>query len=204
MGYTAPKPIQYESMDQDLRNSLWNVWYQSPLSKNVELFFTFVEGFLKVDSYSLRNEINSKPYRSESLFLDTYRNEIFYKTDSKWYLIYDFLEFIVDKIVSIINDFPNHTFDDLLYELKDQLDYVLERENSAYRIVDYRFVPITNEQEIETIEEALEQNDPGVRNICMRRYNIWQAVNILITAILLRNLSRQSRVCADNSQTKIL
>jgi hypothetical protein len=65
---------------------------------------------------------------------------------SNWYEAYDFFEFIINLRTRPIQ----------LQNISDQLNFILEREFSAYRFLDNQFVPITNENEINTINESNE------------------------------------------------
>ena len=76
-------------------------------------------------------------------FFPQYIKDAFFKM--KWHRVYDFLEFIASNYPSkhVVNEFVQ------------ACNVTLEREMSGYRFIGITLVPITSEQEIATIEEAL-------------------------------------------------
>lgn len=73
---------------------------------------------------------------------------LFFK-EWKWYEIYDFIEFCVDR-------FPFNNKDVFV----QMLDNSLTEGNSAYRIISEKITEITSEQEIQSIEEAVNNTNP--------------------------------------------
>ncbi len=70
--------------------------------------------------------------------------------DAEWFDVYDFLEFVVDFYKD-----PH---------LNNDLNEVLEKELSAYRLVNGIFTDITDQQELKMLETALSDNDfPNVK-----------------------------------------
>ena len=68
-----------------------------------------------------------------------------------WNRVYDFLEFYLNNVE--LKEL-NTGFDKSKTELIEELNAVFEKYNSAYRFVDNKIIPITNQQEIKAIEEA--------------------------------------------------
>lgn len=71
---------------------------------------------------------------------------------SDWYTIFDFVE----RYLDICED--NKTI-----RMQEEFNRILESENSAYRIIDKKVIPITNKSEIETVEEAMNVDFDTVR-----------------------------------------
>ncbi len=154
-GYEEPKPIQYESMDRDLRTGLWNALHRC-----------FPNDF---DRAQFPHEIYeiiwtnflTKPvteYDSEFIMFDGERirlveGQIFLLP---WNEIYDLIEFV------IVNTDPDDTSsrDDFI----NRCNQILGKENSAYKIVADLVTPITNEQEIQAIESAMATPYEGANN----------------------------------------
>jgi hypothetical protein len=142
--YTA---LQTEGMDDALRNSLWNV---------LDLFIWQRQGFLgpsyggggpvgDIHAFSqvlwfqfFKKPIDTCPTRALEL-LAVIRKFFF---ESEWYEVYDFLEFVLRL------EKPD--------QLSAALNNILERELAGYRFVSGAFVPVTDPQEIESIEQALD------------------------------------------------
>jgi hypothetical protein len=137
--------IQIDSMDTDLKNGLWSIisiYFIDLMCYNVWLSDSVYENTVKAIWFSFFKEpIDEVPLKTETI-----KNQ-FRKRFFSWdYLeIYDFIDFIIS--------FNNAPFNK--NEIIKSLNIILEREFSAYRIIDDSLVPITNEQEIHTIEKAL-------------------------------------------------
>ncbi|MEB3283464.1 MAG: DUF5763 domain-containing protein [Lyngbya sp.] len=146
----VPTVIQVESMNQDLRNSLWNVLSENffrEYSNNsrASYYGVSVDSFVKyiwkdhfkkpLETLSLLTIINSMLVED---LLDYFQNR-------EWYEVYDFLEIAINYFKS-----PH---------LVKEINYILERELAGYRFVGNGFTPITNEQEVEMLECAVEDKD---------------------------------------------
>ncbi len=143
------KAIQRESMDDDLRNCLWSaldgmIWsrwssHNHQDGEIVEALFRLVwVNYLKKpldEIHTFYRESSDSPYS----IIRSY----FFK--GKWWQRYDLIEFLLQ-----------HVPDKWTRELKDPLNHYMEAENAAYRIVGDKVVEITDEQEIEAIESAIE------------------------------------------------
>lgn len=153
IGLTPPqKSFQKDSIDEELRNSIWNAIhifildnlsdYSSNLSDPAYTLFVkslWVHFFNKpVDS------LVESGYRLDKRYSIKAIKDWFFK--AKWFEVYDLLDFCIEEDIPISKK-----------EFIIHLNGILERENSAYRIVDSKLVPITNTLEIEEIEKALNQ-----------------------------------------------
>lgn len=143
--------IQKNDVDEELRNGLWNVFHVC-LWSNIK--------------YNTRGLYDAATIRGSNLHLlfDQYWHSYFkrpldtlpeffeeahqiirkYFLSCPWYEIYDFIEFtainIPDPLVSDFISFSNN---------------VLERELSAYRLIDKKIVEISSQAEIDSIEQAI-------------------------------------------------
>ena len=156
------KAIQHESMDEDLRNSLWSLVqgiYWDKYKRNQSGMYgrsDFVEGsnlnqlITKLWLHYFKQPIDTiHRYFGDCV---SYLREYFFSAE--WYEVYDFIEFLSEEGP----EQSNPTF----IELCNQF---LDRENSAYRFVDGTLTEITSEEEIQSIEEAISSASafPGVR-----------------------------------------
>lgn len=142
--------IQTDSMDDDLRNDLWNALtasYWDNISKYWISYFPDMEILIKkiwVDHFK-------QPLDTlENAWSKTYKKirKIFYNYE--WYEVYDFIEFIV----------YSYPYKDDNQDFMDLCNSFLERELSAYRFIGGKITQITSEEEISEIEEALEISKP--------------------------------------------
>jgi len=153
----ATKVAQVDSIDRDLKNSLWNVVVSLKFGKfrhprdwdkvagsNLSWFAT------QLYSEFYKAPLDTIPYKWTD-FKKTVR-ESFFKMD--WHRLYSFVEFIVTS-----------TEDEGKKTLTSAFNRVLERENSAYRFVSDQLSPITSSDEISEIEAAILKSDrySGVR-----------------------------------------
>ena len=153
---TIKNILQIDNMDEDLRNSLWNVLqiYYWGKAEQVLSLYADVDKSTMVSYENLFKIVWIDYFKKP---LDTISLEFFnimpfikrYFFDCKWYEVYDFMEF-----------FANKNFLDLNKEFMDSCNIMLERELSAYRFIDNLITPIISETEIAEIEEVLKNSEP--------------------------------------------
>jgi len=161
MGITsAEKIIQIESIDVDLRNSLWSVlseiyWKRFNLPKyhmgdrcdrvsNSNLGSLFTSLWL----HYFKLPIDTIPifFYDEKNALNRIRENFF---SAKWFEIYDFIEFVAVHGPKAMNGAFIATCNDFL-----------ERENSGYRFVCGKIVEISSSDEISEIDNAISKSTP--------------------------------------------
>lgn len=156
-GYKPVREIvQIDSVDEPLRNGLWNV-LQIGVWKNAKPSQGIYGGYYLSDrgNKELRDlcEALWLHYFKEPLDLlgndwNKTRKELRqYYFGCKWFEIYDFVQFVA-------NHYPRYRFKEPFMKA---CNAVLERELSAYRFVDGLITRVTEPQEIEAIEDALEK-----------------------------------------------
>lgn len=137
------RDIQTKSMDEDLRNRLWNT------SK----FHIWDE----IEDYEQRNRTKVIPQITDLIWHDFFKRSVESKpnypiieirnkflSSFEWNEVYDFLELLFQ----IDFHFLDHE------SFGNALNIVLQEEFSAYRVNNGIFVPITNPIELEEIEEV--------------------------------------------------
>jgi len=146
--------IQKDSMDDDLRIGLWNLlqlsyWpsnnnpIDNPENKSLKTFFS-----LLWHNY-FRRPIDT---------MDGFTFQIIYEIrkyyfSCKWYEVYDFIEYCAEH-------YPIKLKSDVFMTLCND---ELEKELSAYRFVGGKITPITSDEEISEIEDALQIPQQPVR-----------------------------------------
>lgn len=162
MGYTKPKDvIQNKSVDSDLKNDLWNILYvryfDEPIreSNSLEACYTgFHQMFVNTWIFYLKQKINDIPFNPKDIATHIQGN--FFSERSPWYLPYEIIEFIYSS-------FSTYYTEDLIIqhrkETEELFNLVLSQNISGYRFINGLFVAITNEQEIQTLKDALINND---------------------------------------------
>jgi len=144
--------IQFESMDSALRTAIWN-----------SVFSTFLYDYsrtewigddenlgmclLSVWSLYFKNPLDEYPRMWEN-WKDIINKFII---GCEWHEVYEILEFMFDH-------WPNE------YKLDQKFipifNHALQRENSGYRIINRRVIPITDDLEIASIKQALNVKPP--------------------------------------------
>jgi len=147
--------LQVDSMDQDLRNRLWNTLLDSFFYKLDTYAEPYAESDFEVVCKLIWKDhfnypIDQIPMRSNKTvntdaFITIIRNKFF---EAAWYEIYDLLE-IVSRI------------DSRIYKVgfTAECNWALEKEVSGYRIINESIARITSEQEIKEIEDCLSNTD---------------------------------------------
>lgn len=141
-GYSEKPSIQYEHVCKRLRNRLWNKFFsESYVSQQFISFdysLTNIERIMDATGLTFNIPMSSHARAANAKKLKEY---IF--DDSKWYLIYD----LVEQYVSLFDKQKQRN-------LCKEFNEILEDECSGYRFVKGLITPITNAEEIKTIEKA--------------------------------------------------
>lgn len=144
--------IQRDSMSEELRNSLWNVlhllFWQEPGFCDVEWR---VQG--EIDEFSrllwsgyFKRPVDERKAKAAQVMADIRK----YFFECEWHEVYDFLEFFLRV--------QGHAEQHII-----AINAILEVELSAYRYVGGCFSEITSEEELSSLQEALDDRDfPGV------------------------------------------
>ena len=145
------KEIQLESIDDELKNGLWNVYDLFILQKiNDEHDYTFNIRPSVFFSNSLWHHYFKKPIdQIPSQFYRVQTEIRNYFFSCEWYNLYDFIEFNIDLVQE--NIFRHSINVEKLFQTFNE---ILEREFAAYRFIEQKLSPITNPTEIKEIEES--------------------------------------------------
>ena len=167
-GLKQPRLLQTDSIDDGLRNRLWNV------------LSDILPGFQDGYGFNLPQNVYMKSF-CETLWHDYFKRTVDSMPPSprqaivqirlhyfacQWNEVYDFIEFVLARTSGSHN----------LASSTQQVNKVLESELSAYRIVAGRVVPISSEQESQAVEKAIEQTRGPYSNSAE---HLQQAVNLL-------------------------
>ena len=132
--------IQVNSMDEDLRKSLWNdfmlhVWsrWTTPNVRQLGI---------DIWIYCFKNLIDEVPRGGIGGIDVQIIKEEYFKLE--WNEVYDLLEFVI-----------NHIYEYVVPEFVEACNNSLKRNLSAYRFIGKRLIPVTSEKEVEAVEEAL-------------------------------------------------
>ncbi len=140
IGATKPRPIQLESMDSSLKNSIWNLILNTVFSgesRSFNLRIKFIaERFLKIPHDDV------PPIRSKD-WLKLW----FYQETNFWWFYYNWVEFLA-----------NHSTETLNISKKGfilEANRIFEEEAAGYRFIGDTIAPITNPSELESITDSI-------------------------------------------------
>lgn len=148
--------IQLESIDEPLKNGLWSLlkvhaWDKAKYSSGGYSGGYYLNGSGNGDLNNLCHRLWFNYFKEPldnlennwTRVLDRLRDHFF---SCEWFEVYDFIEFVA-------NNYDRYGFKDSFTESCNKL---LEKEMSAYRFVNNVITRITEKEEIEEVERALE------------------------------------------------
>ena len=154
------KLTQRESIDEELRNKLWNVlivgvWDRwEPVSQGYEVRSRSdeakeIDKLMRSIWFSLlKLPLDRLPdfdqRRGAGSGYGVLRERVMTST---WHDVFDLIEFIVMNLPRRWGAI-----------VRDKLNSILEQENSAYRFIDFTITEITDQNEIDAVEEATAEN----------------------------------------------
>lgn len=142
--------IQKDSMDEDLRNGLWNA-FQVVVLDVLDRQYNWISGSPHGPLFRML-WLNFFKYPLDSLddYWETTRGRIReWYFEAEWDLVYDFIEFIAQNLL----DSDKESFVEIC-------NSVLEKELSTYRFIGDNIGEITSAAEISAIEAALADSSP--------------------------------------------
>jgi hypothetical protein len=139
-------PFQTDDIDHILRTELWNAFYLFIYRRleNAENYskgtYRSLHQFIWVDFF--KKALDDFPgYDYE--FRNFIRQNI---EKGTWYKVYEFFEFVFSNIED------GHTYQNL--EFEDYINTKLRANNSAYTLTGNKFIPVTNEAEINELKQT--------------------------------------------------
>jgi hypothetical protein len=149
------KDIQLETIDQDLKNGLWNIYdialfsHVFPISEFTTVYGIDFNEVQRAYIYSLWHDffkwvLDTTPQNRENL--RAIIKEWYFKV--KWYDIYNLIEFSFNFLERKVNSFRPR-------ETEAAFNKVLEREFSGYRFIEGIISPVTNIHELTELKNAL-------------------------------------------------
>ncbi|TCB35219.1 hypothetical protein E0H82_08160 [Acinetobacter sp. ANC 4910] len=153
--------IQKDFISQNLKTEIWNNLvififsrYTSILNDEIDYIPHSNLEILVIHLWrTFFNETVDTSPSSLNTFRTLIRNNIL--QEFEWHQIYSFIEAILER-------YPHYGYHESTYfknEFINALNQSLQEENSAYRIINDQIIEITSEQEIQSIEDALENTD---------------------------------------------
>ena len=146
--------FQKDGINDALLNSLWNVLHIHLWDRDGYLHVQYGGPMIEKFGKGLWIHFFKRPVDSMPKIRNGYGDLILKKIrefffNSEWFLVYDFIEFT----------YQFHSNDPRFSNLPNDINQVLEREMSGYRLISGEIVDITDEREIQMLEEALQEND---------------------------------------------
>jgi hypothetical protein len=149
MGFTPVRSaVQVRSMDKKLRNGLWNVFSGLVLPERRYVALDSSAFALMLCTAIWRDYFKAPVDEMPVSWPGTYDQLKDYFFQCPWFEVYDFLEFVARNLPQL--------YGDVTPDFIAACNPVLKKELSAYRFVGAEIAPITSEEEIAAIEEALD------------------------------------------------
>ena len=145
-GYNPIKEIQVETVTDQLRNRIWNLFYNediAPREKGEKKPY-YNEPWEKPIELSLLDQMGLIVDASVQGIIAQKKLQQVLVRDCKWYQVYDFIEAHLLHTGGRERGLRIDQYNDLLEELK-----------SGYRVYGCSVIPITNQAEIDTISQAM-------------------------------------------------
>lgn len=159
--------IQTESLDESTRNALWNVIspYFLKYADNCGAYVDLWTDLYEKTSDTSPSSSNVYDDNRSARFYHFFRREIL---EGTWYRVFDIIEFLIDR--TNVKKWEKRTYSQFSHYCDPVLrasDFapVFERYMIGYRFVDYKLVPITSDEEIATIEEAISKSKDSVAEL---------------------------------------
>lgn len=168
-GYKEPKTIQHECVSNELRNRIWNLFYQSEIkeggltSKRIGLAITGGQTIEEKIIDRLGLLISSA---GENKTVEDQLKEYVIRW-ARWYEVYDF----IDIHLSYLGEEERK-------RITKKYNVILEQEKAGYRIVSGEIAPITNESEINTIEQASNTAFQSVNQHIQKALNLYADIKV--------------------------
>ena len=147
--------LQVESMNDDLRNALWNAFQLAIWDSDRFLYSR--SGTPGIDAFSkflwarlFKKPIDSRPISHGSI--DSTRTLLHIRQhffNGEWHEVYSFAEVVVTYFARTHPKLPEY------------LNSILTAEMAGYRFIDNQIAPITSSQEVEALELALSDKQFG-------------------------------------------
>ncbi len=137
-------PIQVESINDSIRNAIWNLFYVDIFMKSIR----YNDSYVELAIWIFRDYFNLPVdhVHSQDTLKDKVRTHILFE---KWFKVYDFVEFISKVTFSKIASSPN--------SIPSDINMLLEKHSSGYRLIGNVLSPITNQSEITEISASIQK-----------------------------------------------
>ncbi len=153
------RAFQRESVDEALRTKLWNVlkviiWdhYNHNDYQTREISQRIDSMLQRLWFHFFNKDLDSLPEFRNRYETGGYDQLKKYFLECDWFEVYDFIEAISLDSSELLSD-----------EAREWINQVFEEQNAAYRFVSKEIAEITDQQEIEAIEDGLEHPEKPVR-----------------------------------------
>ena len=142
----ADDALQIGKMSNELRNVIGSYLY-----KKYQSFDTFVNPSKNFMEYLFMQYLKLHISKIEDSAASRHRQWLEIYNGLSWYQVYDFIELLYSY-------YADMGFSGRCQTYTEEINDILERERSGYRLIDGKIVPITDENETSSIKEAIEKN----------------------------------------------
>lgn len=160
-GYTKPSDVIIrEQITPDIQNAILSCYDR--LKERIENSYEYKWIYTNIEKFIWTRFLNQREstfsWYSSSSAIAQYIEE-----NNDWYKKLDLIEMTIKYIHTIIELYQNDEIRQLLENFIEDVNREFKRLNFGYRIINGQIVEITSEEEITTIEKALESNQSNIR-----------------------------------------
>lgn len=160
-GYTKPSDVIIrEQITPDIQNAILSCYDR--LKERIENSYKYKWIYTNIEKFIWTRFLNQREstfsWYSSSSAIAQYIEE-----NNDWYKKLDLIEMTIKYIHTIIELYQNDEIRQLLENFIEDVNREFKRLNFGYRIINGQIVEITSEEEITTIEKALESNQSNIR-----------------------------------------
>lgn len=160
-GYTKPSDVIIrERITPEIENSICSCYDR--LSKSLGHLSTCDSHIVMLEKHLwvyFLNKREAKFYRENGYYLSAI--PFFEDKNNQWYLKLNLIEFIIEYLYR--RGFEFHAYHSIANNYIKELNFEFMRHNFAYRIVDNKIIEITSENEIASIESALNNSTNNIQ-----------------------------------------
>lgn len=160
-GYINPSEVIIrEQITPDIQNAILSCYDR--LKERIENSYNYNRVYTHIEKFIWTQFLNEREaafsWYSSSSAIAQYIEE-----NNDWYKKLDLIEMTIKYIHTIIELYQNDEIRQLLENFIEDVNREFKRLNFGYRIINGQIVEITSEEEITTIEKALESNQSNIR-----------------------------------------
>lgn len=167
MGFSVKKELQVDNIDTTLKNRIYNY-----ISYRMDNEYWNCSSEIRY----ILDKLGERVYPNRTYGIDDL-TILFEKVDVPWYYPYEILEYYAEikrkEFLEEADAMPWETYSDDFIILTNEINEILSKEKSGYRMVEGKLVSIIEPHEISAIEEAINNNFEPVSTAMKKAFTLY-------------------------------